>query len=44
VYYVDRVSHRFDLNGYRQQIRLLRNAYGDNLDAGPGVSRLAGIL
>jgi phage protein D len=44
VYYVDRVSHRFDLNGYRQQIRLLRNAYGDNLGAGPGVSRLAGIL
>ena len=44
VYYVDRVSHRFDLDGYRQQIRLLRNAYGDNLDAGPGVGRLAGIL
>ena len=44
VYYVDRVSHRFDLNGYRQQIRLLRNAYGDNIDAGPGVSRPAGIL
>jgi hypothetical protein len=44
VYYVDRVSHRFNLDGYRQQIRLLRNAYGDNLDAGPGVGRLAGIL
>jgi phage protein D len=43
VYYVDRVSHRFDLDGYRQQIRLLRNSYGDNLDAGPGVGRLAGI-
>jgi phage protein D len=42
VYYVDRVSHRFDVNGYRQQIRLLRNAYGDNLD-GPGVGSLAGI-
>lgn len=44
VYYVDRVSHRFNLDGYRQQITLLRNAYGDNLDAGPGVGRLAGIL
>jgi hypothetical protein len=44
VYYVDRVSHRFNLDGYRQQIKLLRNAYGDNLDAGPGVGRLAGIL
>jgi hypothetical protein len=43
LYYVDRVSHRFDLDGYRQQIRLLRNSYGDNLDAGPGVGRLAGI-
>jgi len=44
VYYVDRVSHQFNLDGYRQQIRLLRNAYGDNVDAGPGASRLAGIL
>jgi phage protein D len=43
VYYVDRVSHRFNLDGYRQQIQLLRNAYGDNLDASPGTSRLAGI-
>jgi hypothetical protein len=44
VYYVDRVSHLFNLDGYRQQIRLLRNAYGDNLDSGPGAGRLAGIL
>jgi len=44
VYYVDRVSHVFNLDGYRQQIRLLRNAYGDNVDAGPSVSRLAGVL
>jgi phage protein D len=44
VYYVDRVSHRLNLDGYRQQIQLLRNAYGDNVDAGPGVARLAGIL
>jgi phage protein D len=44
VYYVDRVSHQFNLDGYRQKIKLLRNAYGDNLDAGPGVGRLAGIL
>jgi hypothetical protein len=44
VYYVDRVSHRLNLDGYRQQISLLRNAYGDNLDAGSGIGRLAGIL
>jgi hypothetical protein len=34
VYYVDRVTHSFSSEGYRQQIRLLRNALGDNLDAG----------
>lgn len=42
-YYVDRVTHVFSAEGYRQSIRLLRNAYGDDLDAGP-VSALAGIL
>lgn len=32
IYYVDRVSHRFSFEGYKQQFTLLRNAYGDNLD------------
>jgi hypothetical protein len=31
VYYVDEVSHRFDVNGYKASFKLLRNAYGDNL-------------
>jgi hypothetical protein len=39
VYYVDQVTHAFGTDGYRQRIRLLRNALGDNLDAGP-----AGVL
>ncbi len=30
-HYVDRVGHRFDMDGYRQSFRLLRNAYGDDL-------------
>jgi phage protein D len=42
VYYVDRVTHRFDTNGYRQTFRLLRNAYGDNLASSS--SPLAGLL
>lgn len=42
VYYVDRVSHRFSVDGYRQTFTLLRNAYGDNVPAGGSV--LAGIL
>lgn len=42
VYYVDRVSHRFSVEGYRQSFTLLRNAYGDNVPAGGSV--LAGIL
>lgn len=32
-YYVDSVSHVFNAQGYRQRFRLLRNAYGDNLDS-----------
>ncbi|MEM7584262.1 MAG: hypothetical protein AAF560_12815 [Acidobacteriota bacterium] len=46
VYYVDRVSHHFSHDGYRQSFRLLRNAYGDNLGGGVlgGLSRLAAIL
>lgn len=34
-WYVDKVRHAFDLNGYRQEIELLRNAYGDNLSVVP---------
>ncbi|MFK7868719.1 MAG: phage late control D family protein [Roseobacter sp.] len=30
-WYVDKVRHVFDLEGYRQEFELLRNAYGDNL-------------
>ena len=33
VYYVDSVTHRFSKDGYRQTFRLLRNAYGDNLES-----------
>jgi phage protein D len=42
IYYVDNVSHRFDQQGYRQTFRLLRNAYGDNLEA--SVNPLAGLI
>jgi phage protein D len=42
VYYVDRVNHRFSLDGYRQSFTLLRNAYGDNVPVGGSV--LAGVL
>ncbi len=41
-YYVDAVTHRFDVNGYRASFRLLRNAYGDDL--GTSDNPLAGIL
>jgi phage protein D len=30
-YFVDSVTHRFDVNGYKVTFRLLRNAYGDDL-------------
>jgi phage protein D len=33
IYYVDTVNHQFDMDGYRQTFRLLRNAYGDNIEA-----------
>jgi hypothetical protein len=36
VYYVDKVDHRFDVDGYRQTFTLLRNAYGDNLESSGG--------
>jgi phage protein D len=34
IYYVDKVTHQFSYDGYRQVFTLLRNAYGDNLPAG----------
>jgi hypothetical protein len=40
-YYVDSVTHNFNTQGYRQRFKLLRNAFGDNLDS---VSSLAGVL
>ena len=43
VYYVDSVTHSFTLDGYTQSVKLLRNAYGDNIDGG-GSSALSGIL
>jgi phage protein D len=43
-YYVDKVSHRFAQDGYRQRFTLLRNAFGDNLDSLGGASALAGVL
>jgi len=36
-YYVDSVTHRFSMDGYRQSFRLLRNAYGDDLATAGGV-------
>lgn len=42
IYYVDSVSHVFNVDGYRESFTLLRNAYGDNLQAGASV--LAGVL
>jgi hypothetical protein len=41
-YYVDTVTHRFDVNGYRQTFTLLRNAYGDNIESAGNV--LSSIL
>jgi len=42
-YYVDKVTHRFTTEGYRQSFELLRNAYGDDLESG-GLGALSGIL
>jgi hypothetical protein len=30
-WYVDKVEHKFDINGYRQSFEVVRNAYGDDL-------------
>jgi phage protein D len=43
VFYVDRVSHVFSHEGYLQTIRLLRNAYGDDLGSG-AVNALRGLF
>jgi len=42
-YYVDKVSHHFAQDGYRQRFTLLRNAFGDNLDSLGGASAIAGV-
>jgi len=44
IYYVDSVSHSFTPQGYRQRFKLLRNAFGDNLDSVPAASGIAGVL
>ena len=44
VYYVDKVSHRFTVDGYRQSFELMRNAYGDNLDDLPGFGALGAVM
>lgn len=41
-WYVDAVTHRFDVNGYSQRFKLLRNGYGDDLSEGAGP--LSGVL
>lgn len=37
LYYVDTVSHHFSVDGYSQSFKLMRNAYGDNVPAVPGL-------
>ncbi len=44
VYYVDKVTHHFSVDGYRQSFELMRNAYGDNLGDLPGLGTLAAIM
>ena len=44
LYYVDRVTHRFTADAYRQSFRLLRNAYGDNVPAGGALGALSSSL
>ena len=43
IYYVDSVAHKFNNDGYSQQFKLLRNAFGDNLESGVS-SVLAGVV
>ena len=44
IYYVDSVSHSFTPQGYKQRFKLLRNAFGDNLDSVSGTaSALAAV-
>lgn len=41
-WYVDKVRHRFDIDGYAQEFEVLRNAYGDNLET--AASPLAAVI
>jgi phage protein D len=43
IYFVDSVQHTFNFDGYRQSFKLLRNAYGDNLENGSS-SVLSGVI
>lgn len=43
LYYVDRVTHRFTIEGYRQNFKLLRNAIGDQGNP-VAQSRLSAVL
>ncbi|MCK7500258.1 MAG: hypothetical protein MZW92_65625 [Comamonadaceae bacterium] len=38
------MTHTFNAGGYRQRFRLLRNAWGDNLDTLPGAGPLAAVM
>ncbi len=44
IYYVNSVTHSFTPQGYRQRFRLLRNAFGDTLDALPSPGPLAAVM
>lgn len=43
LYYVDSVTHRFNIEGYRQSFKLIRNAIGDQ-GKPPAQSRLTAVL
>ncbi len=34
IYYVDTVTHTFSFEGYQQNFKLIRNAFGDNIESG----------
>lgn len=44
IYYVDTVTHRFNVTGYRESFALRRNAYGNNLPSGGRGNLLSSVL
>ncbi|WP_019960105.1 phage late control D family protein [Woodsholea maritima] len=44
LYYVDKVNHVFNPEGYRQQFELIRNATGDDGSLGGAASALSGLF